>query len=292
MSFRKISLICPVHNEENNLKELFKSIRKQTKSPEEIIFVEDSSTDNTLLVLKEFKKEFKKIKILKVKTRNIPKNRNLAIKESKGDIIVCIDAGCSIDKNYLKKIYHAFNNKKIKFVGGVSELKPKTLFDKCFAEFINKKKISKDYLPHGHAMSFTRGLWKEIGGFPEHLALGAEDTYFGKQAIRRGYPPKIIPEAIVYWENRKNLREIFRQFKNYGYWDAKAFSLKDLPKKSKINLFVSLFFPLAILHSFYKGIFLFFKFKNFKAIYYGVTIDLFKIYGYTTGVISRYLGKS
>lgn len=281
----RISLICPVHNEENNLKGLFESIKKQTKSPEEIIFVEDSSTDKTIGVLKDFQKERENIKIFRVKNKNISKNRNLAIKSSKNKIIVCIDAGCSMDKNYLKKIYSAFNDKKIKFVGGVSKLKPKNLFDKCFADFVEKKKITSNYLPKGHAMAFRKELWEKIGGFPEYLALGAEDTYFGKEAIKRGYPPKIITGAVVYWENRKNLKEIFKQFKNYGYWDAKAFSLKGLPRNSKLNILISIIFPLSFLHAFYKGICLMIKFKNLKAFYYGFMINLAKIYGYFFGLV-------
>jgi len=281
----KVSLIMPAHNEEKTIMNTLNSILNQTKIPEEIIIVEDNSTDKTFKILKQYQKKNKKIKIIQVKNKNISKNRNMAIKESKGNIMVCVDAGCILDKNYIKKIIVPFNNKNINFVGAISKLNTKTLFDKCFASFVVKEKASKNYLPKGHAMAFTKGAWKEVGGFPENLALGAEDTYFGRKMSEMGNKPVIVKDAIVYWETRSNLKTIFRQFKSYGYWDGRAFSFSKLPKNSKLNMFVSVIFPITILHSGYKGIKLFLKFKSLKAFFYGIGIDLVKIYGYFFGLI-------
>jgi glycosyltransferase involved in cell wall biosynthesis len=280
---QKISLICPTHNEKNNLKVLFDSILNQTKRPNEIIFIEDSSTDNTFSVLSQFKTKIKNVKIFRVNNRNISKNRNLAVEKSKNEIIVCVDAGCKLTKTYLEKITEPFKNKKIFFVAGVSKLIPKNLFDECFDSFVTKDKFSQDYLPKGHAMAFRKSLWKKIGGFPEHLALGAEDTYFGRKAVAEGYKPFIVENAIVNWETRRGLRAIYKQFNNYGYWDGRAFSLSELPKNSKLSLIVSVLFPLEIAHAFYKGIRLLSKFRKIRAFYYGLMIDLFKVYGYLFG---------
>lgn len=287
----KVSLICPAHNEENNITKTLDSIFNQTKIPNEVIVVEDSSTDDTFKVLRNYQKKNKKLKIIRVKTKNISKNRNIAIKKSKGDILVCVDAGCVLDKNYIEKIVKPFENKKIKFVGAISKLKTKTLFDKCFASFIIKEKISKNYLPKGHAMAFTKKAWKKIGGFPEHLALGAEDTYFGKKMVEAGNKSFIVNDAFVYWETRNNLKTIYNQFKNYGFWDGRAFSFSELPRNSKLNLIISIFFPLAFLHSFYSGVKLSLKFKNSKSFFYGIRIDLVKIYGYFMGSGLSYYGR-
>ncbi len=281
----KISLICPAHNEENNLGQLFESILRQTKKVNEIIFVEDSSLDDTFNVLKKFQKKNKNVKIFRVNNRNISKNRNLAINKSKGDIIVCIDAGCVFDKNYIKKITSPFKNKKIKFAGGISKILTKNLFDGCFSHFIVREKVPSDYLPKGHAMAFRKSLWRKAGGFPEHLALGAEDTYFGKEIVKMGVDPFIVKDAIVYWETRGDLKTIYRQFRSYGYWDGRAFVFRELPKKSKLATFIAIVFPLALIHSIFKGLYLSLKFKKIMAFFYGVGIDLAKIYGYIFGLI-------
>jgi glycosyltransferase involved in cell wall biosynthesis len=51
----KISLVIPVYNEENNLLPLYNAIREVLDSIEynwQVTFVDDSSTDASLLVLK------------------------------------------------------------------------------------------------------------------------------------------------------------------------------------------------------------------------------------------------
>jgi len=284
-----ISLICTVHNEEEGLKGLLDSIRHQSKKVDEIIFIEDSSSDKTFQILEDYNKKYNCLKIIQVKTKNIAKNRKIAVKKSKGAIIVCVDAGCKLDKKYVERITFPFNSSNIDFVGGTSRILSKTLFGKCFASFIEKKDISKDYLPKGHAMAFRKNLWKRVGGFPEHLARGAEDTYFGRKAIQIGCSPFIVGDAVIYWKSRENLREIFKQFKNYGYWDKRAFSFQNLPKNSKLNILFSIVFPLAILYSLFKGGKLLIQFRSVQAFIYGLTISLTKIYGYSIGLVKGML---
>lgn len=281
----KVSLVCPAHNEGNNLQPLLDSILKQTMPPNEIIFVEDSSVDNTLEVLNKFKRKCANVRIFQVNNKNISKNRNLAIRKSNAEIIICVDAGCKLDKDYIKEITSPFKNKKVSFVGTVSKILIKNMFDKCFASFVVKEKPSQNYLPKGHAMAFRKKMWNEIGGFSEHLARGAEDTYFGKKAIAKGYRPFITMRAIIYWENRKDIGAIFRQFKSYGHWDAKAFSMLELPRNSKLIIPLVIFFPLLFIHAAYKGITLMVKFRSLTALYYGVGIDLSKILGYFIGLV-------
>ena len=55
----KVSLICPVHNEEESIEELIQSMLNQTKKPDEIIFVEDSSTDKTYEIIEKYQKKIK-----------------------------------------------------------------------------------------------------------------------------------------------------------------------------------------------------------------------------------------
>jgi glycosyltransferase involved in cell wall biosynthesis len=278
-----ISIICPAHNEEKTIPALLESIFLQSKKPSEIIIVEDSSTDKTINILNKFKKNDKRIKIFQVKNKNISKNRNLAIEKSKGNILICVDAGCILDKDYIKNITAPFTDNKISFVGGISKIKPKNILDECFASFVVKENPSSNYLPKGHAMAFRKDMWKDVGGFPEHLSLGAEDTYFGKMAIKKGYTPFIARNAIIYWENRKDLKTIFKQFKSYGYWDAVAFKIMELPRNSKLSLIVAIVFPIAIIHAFLKAGQIFLKIKKIKSIYYSIAIDLAKIYGYFFG---------
>lgn len=284
----KISLICPLHNEEKTAKKTFESVKNQTLQPDEIILIEDSSTDKTMAILEDIKKDFNNLRVFQVQNKNISKNRNFAISKSKGELIISIDSGCVLDKNYIKNIARVFNDTQIEFAGGFSKISPRSLFDKCFAEFVVKKP-KNNFIPKGHAIAFKKGLWDKLGRFPEHLALGAEDTYFGKKAIKKGIHPLFVEDAIIYWETRIGYKTIFKQFQSYGYWDVKAFGFGGIPLNSKKALLVAIIFPLAIIHSFIKGFQLLKKFRRLQAFSYGILIDLTKIYGYVSGLIKGVL---
>jgi glycosyltransferase involved in cell wall biosynthesis len=54
MQKMKITILSNIYNEENNLKEFLQSIEDQTIQNFDIVFVDDGSTDLSLIILKEF----------------------------------------------------------------------------------------------------------------------------------------------------------------------------------------------------------------------------------------------
>ena len=72
---KSLSIIFPLFNEQNRLPKLFKKIKKFTSKSKyhlDFIFVNDGSTDKSLILIKEFKK---KNKIIKVKIVSYKKNK-------------------------------------------------------------------------------------------------------------------------------------------------------------------------------------------------------------------------
>ena len=86
---KKLSIIIPVYNEEKNLKKLLRRIDliKLGKINKEIIVIDDGSTDNSLDILKKFKK----IKILRQKNQGKGKAVQLGISKSIGDYVIIQD---------------------------------------------------------------------------------------------------------------------------------------------------------------------------------------------------------
>ena len=50
----KVSIIIPVYNEQDFIKKSIQSIINQTTKPQKVIYVNDSSTDETRNIIKEF----------------------------------------------------------------------------------------------------------------------------------------------------------------------------------------------------------------------------------------------
>jgi len=102
----KISLIITIYNQDYYIKELYSHIQLQELKDIEIIFVDDSSTDNSSLIIKELMKEDKRIIYLKNKINRM-QYYSIArgILNSKGEYILSIDADDFLLNNILIKAY-------------------------------------------------------------------------------------------------------------------------------------------------------------------------------------------
>ena len=101
----KLSVIIPVYNVENYLRECLDSITSQTVKDIEIICIDDGSTDNSPEILKEYQKKDSRIKIITKENGGQATARNLGIKEAQGEYIAFIDSDDFIESEMLEKLY-------------------------------------------------------------------------------------------------------------------------------------------------------------------------------------------
>lgn len=89
----KISLIVPVYNEEPYLKRCIDSIKNQTVPFEEVIFIDDKSTDNSVQILREAEKENTNFRVVeRLVNGGVSSARNMGIDESHGEYITFLDS--------------------------------------------------------------------------------------------------------------------------------------------------------------------------------------------------------
>lgn len=98
----KISVIIPVYNSETFLPMVFDSIENQTFKDFEVIFIEDSSSDNSLSLLKEFCSKNDYATVYSIENKGVSNARNVGIEKSKGEYIVFWDSDDKIEYNFLE----------------------------------------------------------------------------------------------------------------------------------------------------------------------------------------------
>ena len=87
----KVSVIIPVYNVEDYLRECLDSVINQTLKDIEIICIDDGSTDNSLEILKEYAQRDNRIFIIDRENRGVGKSRNEGIEKANGEFVCFID---------------------------------------------------------------------------------------------------------------------------------------------------------------------------------------------------------
>lgn len=110
MSSTYVSVIIPVYNSEKLLNQCLDSVLNQTLKDIEIICVDDGSTDESLKILKEYEKNYKRVIVLSQKNSGAGVARNKGMEIAKGQYIAFIDSDDWIEPDTLEKLYENIKN--------------------------------------------------------------------------------------------------------------------------------------------------------------------------------------
>lgn len=142
----KLSVIIPVFNNEQYLKECLDSICNQTLSDIEIICVNDGSEDNSLQIIEEYKEKDNRIILINQDNMGQSSARNNGLKIATGEYIGFVDSDDYIDKDFYEKLYNSAtkNNSDIAVAGivrfkGIRRKCMLHLSDEIIEKNLNKK---------------------------------------------------------------------------------------------------------------------------------------------------------
>lgn len=111
-----VSIIIPVYNASKFLDDTIATIKNQTYTNWEAIFVDDCSKDDSLKIIEKDAKDDKRIKLIKNKINSgAAVSRNNGIETANGRYICFLDADDKWEKDKLKKQIRFMKNKKCVF---------------------------------------------------------------------------------------------------------------------------------------------------------------------------------
>ena len=91
-SNKLVSIIVPVHNTENHLRQCLDSLLAQTYSNIEVVCVNNLSSDASLSILREYEQEDMRIKVSDIETAGVSNARNIGFAKAGGDYIIFVDS--------------------------------------------------------------------------------------------------------------------------------------------------------------------------------------------------------
>ncbi len=229
-----ISIIVPFRNEEKNILNIYNSLTAQNYPTEkyEIIFVDDSSNDNSLNLLTNLqKKENVSIhSVPKDYSKNAHKKRAIrfGIEKSKGEIIVTTDADCIHKKDWLRNLLK-FMDEKTGFVSGPVEfISNSNLFSKMqrleFAGLVITGAgligSNNPIICNAANIAYRKKAFEEVNGFTYQMSLSSGDDELLMQKIHRDTDYKIKfaldKNAIVSTEANPTIKEFYHQRKRWA----------------------------------------------------------------------------
>lgn len=112
-----ITIIVPVYNVENYVRDCIESILAQSYSDLEIILVDDGSSDNSGVICDEFAEKDSRVTVIHKENKGLSSARNTGIKKASGNYVMMIDSDDWIDPDYVKELYKAIEtDNKVMFV--------------------------------------------------------------------------------------------------------------------------------------------------------------------------------
>jgi glycosyltransferase involved in cell wall biosynthesis len=221
----KVSLILTVRNESKTIVPLLESVASQARLPDEVVIVDGGSTDDTEKKISDFTASQRgafPIRLISCPGSNIPQGRNIAIKNCSHQAIACTDAGCQLDTNWMMNLVKPIAEGTADVSIGVSVGIKQDEFHEVESHMVVP--TASDYesgmaLCTSRSMAYTRGIWQRVGGYPEGSSF-AEDTAFFLALRKASAKMAYCPSAVVYWNMRDSLGEVFRQFLSYSKGDG------------------------------------------------------------------------
>lgn len=156
----RVSVVIPVYNEEKYIESCLKSLTHQIVPPDEIIVVDNNSTDKTPEILKKFP-----VKVLHEHVQGIIPARNNGFDAASFDIIARCDADTVVPADWIAKIKENFESKKIDALSGTLSFYDMSFkspaFTNIFLDFMRGIQKGKNTLI-GPNMAMTKAIWLKI----------------------------------------------------------------------------------------------------------------------------------
>ncbi|MCH6201082.1 glycosyltransferase [Aquiflexum sp. LQ15W] len=218
------SVIIPVYNRPDEIRELLQSLTTQTFTDFEVIIVDDGSDNPCKLVVESFKEE---LQVRYFWIENIAQGfaRNFGMNLAKGDYFVLFDSDCIIPSQYFEVLDKAIKTRKLDAHGGPDAAEEGfSNFQKAINYSMTsllttggirgKLKDPSKYQARGFNMGLSKKAFEVTKGFVDPNR--GEDIELSMRLKKMGFRLELVEEALVYHKRKNTWQSFFRQSYSFG----------------------------------------------------------------------------
>ena len=282
------SLIIPVYNRPDEVKELLESLVTSTyNEPFEVVIIEDGST---MTCENEVAAYASKLNIsYYFKPNSGPgDSRNFGMKKANGDYFIIFDSDCIIPPQYLSEVSSELNQNYVDCFGGpdkaldsFSDIQKAINF--AMTSFLTtggirggSEKINK-FQPRSFNMGLSKKAFEASNGFG-NIHPG-EDPDLSMRLWKLGFETRLFPTSYVYHKRRIDWEKFSKQVTKFG--KARPILNSWFPEYNKITYF----FPSVFIIGFYFSIIL-------LVFWIDILIKLYLVYFVAIVIVASIQSKS
>ena len=316
----KYSVIIPVYNRPEEVRDLLESLLRQTRRDFEVILVEDGSTVTCEEVADEYAQKLPVSYYYKSNSGPGPA-RNLGFTHARGDYFVVFDSDCVLPPAFFEHVDQGLVTEHWDAWGGPDRAHDTfTASQRAMAYTMSsilttggirggKKRVSW-FQPRSFNMGISRKVFEVTQGF--RFDRHAEDIELSIRMRKAGFRVGLIADAFVFHKRRTNFLQFFRQVFYFGkgralvgtvhpgevkltHWFPACFTLGTMALPL---LYVAggLLFPIALaLYALYLGAILIhslFVNRHAGVAILSVIAALFQLWGYGLGFLAAKIGRT
>ncbi|NVK53719.1 MAG: glycosyltransferase [Flavobacteriaceae bacterium] len=285
-----VSVIICAKNEAKNLKKHLPFIINQQYNTFEILLINDASTDDTLEVMQQFKKQHNSIRIVNVENieafwGNKKYALTLGIKAATYEHLLFTDADCKpVSKHWIQEMMNCFSNAKSIVLGYGKYQYQNSLLNRLIRfetlltaiQYFSYAKLGSPYMGVGRNLAYTKKEFFKTKGFINHIQVksGDDDLFIQEAATNDNTTFTIRPESYTFSESPKTLKQLFRQKRRHISTSSHY--------KFKHQFFLSLYFISKVLLYSLTAIFLFVNWQFSIVLFALYILSLYVVIGFAT----------
>ena len=219
-----VTIYIPTYNAEKTISFSIEALLKQTLVPNQIIVINDCSTDDTLKNIILYKD---KIEIINNKiNKGLGYCRNLGIKLAKNKLVASIDSDVVPEKNWLENLYNSLVRNNSIYCGGklIEKNTNNNIYNKWRSSHLvqnwGDKQIKNPPFIFGCNNILNKEIIKELGGYDDNLKTNGEDVEFSKKISEKKLSTFYDNTAVCYHIQNDNLSSLSQRYwrhRTYGY---------------------------------------------------------------------------
>ncbi len=214
------SVVIPAYNAEATIGHCLRALATQTHPPDEVIVVDDGSTDGTAAVAREAGAD----QVLTLPHQGRSAARNVGIEAARGDIILFTDADCEPSPDWTEQISRPLRDPEIAAAKGVYRTRQRELVARFVqmeyeGKYLRMSRQDRIDFVDTYSAAYRRDILLANGGFDPQVEVD-EDQELSFRLARKGYQMVFAPDAIVYHHHVTSAGRYWRRKFEIGYWKA------------------------------------------------------------------------